>query len=279
MSGRVLSAGSSDAAAQRVAELLESLVSRLQAGESVDVEAFLAEHPAEAEQLRPLLPAVQALAEVSQSGADGMGPGQGDGPPLGTLGDFRLVRELGRGGMGSSTRRSKSRCDRRVALKVLPFAATMDPRHLQRFQNEAQAAACLHHTNIVPVYAVGSERGVHFYAMQFIDGCTLADAIRDCGGRQHSSAGAAGGEAEADDAVAPTTAHVPADRSPTRRRTRRRQPGNRRWSLPAARNTSARWRSWAFRPRRRWTTPIRSASSIATSSRATCCWTRPAACG
>jgi len=66
---------------------------------------------------------------------------------------------------------------RRVALKVLPFAATMDPRHLQRFHNEAQAAACLHHTNIVPVYFVGSERGVHFYAMQFIEGQPLSELI------------------------------------------------------------------------------------------------------
>jgi WD40 repeat protein len=66
---------------------------------------------------------------------------------------------------------------RRVALKVLPFAATMDPRHLQRFHNEARAAAGLHHTNIVPVYGVGCERGVHYYAMQFIDGRTLADII------------------------------------------------------------------------------------------------------
>jgi tetratricopeptide (TPR) repeat protein len=63
---------------------------------------------------------------------------------------------------------------RRVALKVLPFAATLDPRQLQRFQNEARAAAGLHHTNIVPVYGVGQERGVHFYAMQFIDGQSLA---------------------------------------------------------------------------------------------------------
>ena len=53
---------------------------------------------------------------------------------------------------------------------MLPFAATMDPRHLQRFHNEAQAAASLHHEHIVPVYAVGCERGVHYYAMQFIDG-------------------------------------------------------------------------------------------------------------
>jgi serine/threonine protein kinase/Flp pilus assembly protein TadD len=67
---------------------------------------------------------------------------------------------------------------RRVALKVLPFAATMDPRHLQRFQNEARAAASLEHPHIVPVYAVGCERGVHYYAMKFIDGQSLADLIR-----------------------------------------------------------------------------------------------------
>jgi serine/threonine protein kinase len=68
---------------------------------------------------------------------------------------------------------------RRVALKVLPFAGTLDPRQLQRFKTEAQAAACLHHTSIVPVHYVGSERGVHFYAMQYIDGQTLATVIKE----------------------------------------------------------------------------------------------------
>jgi hypothetical protein len=66
---------------------------------------------------------------------------------------------------------------RRVALKVLPFAAAMDQKQLQRFKNEAQAAAHLHHTNIVPVFGVGCERGVHYYAMQYIEGRTLADVI------------------------------------------------------------------------------------------------------
>jgi serine/threonine-protein kinase len=68
---------------------------------------------------------------------------------------------------------------RRVALKVLPFAAALDPRQLQRFRVEAQAAAMLHHTHIVPVYSVGVERGVHYYAMQFIDGRSLAEVIRE----------------------------------------------------------------------------------------------------
>jgi tetratricopeptide (TPR) repeat protein len=73
-----------------------------------------------------------------------------------------------------------------VALKVLPFAATMDPRQLQRFHSEARAAAALDHPHIVHVHAVGCERAVHFYAMQFIEGQTLAAMIADlrqAGGR------------------------------------------------------------------------------------------------
>src|SRR6266487_6423155 len=94
------------------------------------------------------------------------------------LGDFKLIREIGRGGMGVVYEAVQLSLGRRVAVKVLPFAATLDARHLQRFRNEAQAAAQLHHTNIVPVYAVGCERSVHYYAMQLIDGQSLADVIR-----------------------------------------------------------------------------------------------------
>ena len=96
---------------------------------------------------------------------------------LGQLGDFRIIREVGRGGMGVVYEAEQISLGRRVALKVLPFAATMDPRHLQRFHNEARAAASLHHEHIVPVHAVGCERAVHFYAMQFIDGESLAELI------------------------------------------------------------------------------------------------------
>jgi serine/threonine protein kinase/Tfp pilus assembly protein PilF len=115
----------------------------------------------------------------------------------GILGDFRLLREVGRGGMGIVYEAMQISLGRRVALKVLPFAATMDPRHLQRFQNEARAAASLHHTNIVPVYYVGCERGVHFYAMQFIDGQSLAAFLE----QQHGSSA---------NSNQPTTAYAPA---------------------------------------------------------------------
>jgi len=66
---------------------------------------------------------------------------------------------------------------------VLPFAATFDAKHLQRFHNEAQAAAQLHHTNIVPVYAVGCERGIHYYAMQLIEGQSLAAVVQQMRGQ------------------------------------------------------------------------------------------------
>jgi tetratricopeptide (TPR) repeat protein/serine/threonine protein kinase len=119
----------------------------------------------------------RAEVRASGPGIEGNAPSEGE-TVGGALGDFRIVREVGRGGMGVVYEAEQISLRRRVALKVLPFAATMDPRHLQRFQNEAQAAACLHHTNIVPVYFVGCERGVHFYAMQFIDGQPLSELIR-----------------------------------------------------------------------------------------------------
>jgi len=96
---------------------------------------------------------------------------------VGRVGDFRLLREVGRGGMGIVYEAEQVSLRRRVALKVLPFAAAIDPRHLQRFRNEAHAAAQLHHTHIVPVFAFGAEGGVHFYAMQFINGQSLAQLL------------------------------------------------------------------------------------------------------
>jgi serine/threonine protein kinase len=173
--------GQSGSPSAVLAELVDQVTGQLQAGQAIDWDGLLRAHPEHAEELRRLRPALGVLDELSRSGSGGLavsaaagGEGEGVG---GTLGDFRLIREIGRGGMGVVYEAEQVSLGRRVALKVLPFAATMDSRQLQRFHNEARAAAGLHHTNIVPVYGVGSERGVHYYAMQFIDGRTLADVI------------------------------------------------------------------------------------------------------
>ena len=118
-------------------------------------------------------PAVDPAADPA---ADPLASTESGTPPQ-ALGDFQILREIARGGMGIVYEAIQLSLGRRVALKVLPFAATFDSRHLQRFKNEAQAAALLHHTHIVPIYAVGCERGVHFYAMQLIDGQSLAVVI------------------------------------------------------------------------------------------------------
>jgi serine/threonine-protein kinase len=164
-------------------DLLDEIAKKVQAGEAVDVAAYLELHPGQADRLRQLLPAVEVLADLGRSA----GPGEASFPPAGPdlgseqgrLGDFHIIREVGRGGMGIVYEAEQISLSRRVALKVLPFAAALDPKQLQRFKNEAQAAAHLQHQNIVPVYYVGCERGVYFYAMQFIDGHTLAALIRE----------------------------------------------------------------------------------------------------
>lgn len=161
-------------------DLVESLTQRLQNGEPIDIGRVVAEHPEHADRLKQVLPSLQVLADFGSSVEDGSQEnsrcGAGEAIP-GMLGDFRLLQEIGRGGMGIVYEAEQISLDRKVALKVLPFAGMLDPRHLQRFKNEARAAAGLHHPNIVPVYAVGSDRGMHYYAMQHIEGSTLAEVI------------------------------------------------------------------------------------------------------
>ena len=109
--------------------------------------------------------------------ADRTRPGD-DAPAhrLGRIGDYRLVREVGRGGMGVVYEAEQLSLGRRVALKVLPAQVATDRKALERFRREAKAAARLHHTNIVPVFEVGRDGPVAFYAMQFIRGRGL-DAV------------------------------------------------------------------------------------------------------
>jgi serine/threonine protein kinase len=99
--------------------------------------------------------------------------------PQAMLGDFRILREVGRGGMGIVYEAEQVSLGRRVALKVLPPAMALDPLRIQRFRVETQAVASLNHPSIVPIYAVGHAMDTPFFAMRFIDGRTLAEMIRE----------------------------------------------------------------------------------------------------
>jgi hypothetical protein len=208
----------------RVAELallIEGLTARLQAGETIDLQEVRREHPEHAEELEELLPAMSLLVNLSRSAATDPAAPKVGGPPLAELGDFRILREVGRGGMGVVYEAEQISLGRRVALKVLPFAATLDPRQLERFKNEAKAVASLRHEHIVHVYGVGCEEGVHYYAMEFVEGQTLADHIRTLLIAAESPA--AGGDATLDhvpggDALTPPLAALATERSGPRRR-------------------------------------------------------------
>ncbi len=162
----------------RVVHAVKRYMNLLDEGGAPSVDAYLSKHVDIADELRP---ALEGLALVHRAG-----------PPKSSalvapdaeftakpIGDFQIVGEIGRGGMGVVYEAIQLSLGRRVALKVLPFASGLDEVRLQRFRNEAHAAAALHHTNIVPVYAVGSERGIHYYAMQLIDGQTVGDLIEE----------------------------------------------------------------------------------------------------
>jgi serine/threonine protein kinase len=162
--------------------LVDDLISRMQAGEELDWAAVEREHAAHAVGLQAVRSVLGVVAELSRSGGQALAgvaadADNADGLITGVLGDYRIVREVGRGGMGVVYEAEQVSLGRRVALKVLPFAATMDPKQLQRFKNEARAAGSLRHEHIVHVYGVGCDRGVHHYAMEFIDGVTLAHVI------------------------------------------------------------------------------------------------------
>jgi serine/threonine protein kinase len=165
----------------RLLAVVREYMAAVESGRRPKRHEFVARHPEIAADLSACL---QGLAFVNSAAAEVNGPvedafAHSEVNTERALGDFRLLREIGRGGMGVVYEAIQLSLGRRVAVKILPMTAALDPRHLERFRNEAQAAAQLHHTNIVPVYAVGCERSVHFYAMQLIDGQSLAQVIEE----------------------------------------------------------------------------------------------------
>ncbi len=166
-----------DAADDRLGTLADEFTARLRRGERPRVADYVAANPDLATELHDLLPPIAALEQLKTHHLVSTGRIGFLGLPTDRLGDFRIVREIGRGGMGIVYEAQQESLGRRVALKTLPHAALLSPRQLERFQREAETASQLQHPNIVPIHAVGADAGVHYFAMPRIDGASLDRAI------------------------------------------------------------------------------------------------------
>lgn len=152
-----------------VARLADEFTRRLERGDTCDIEEYCRRFPQISDRIREVFPVLALLYENTPiSRPDDM---------QGLLGDYRIIREVGRGGMGIVYEAEQISLKRRVALKVLPFAAVLDQQQLLRFKNEAMAAATLKHPHIVGIYHFGCERAVYYYAMEFIDGQDVGKLI------------------------------------------------------------------------------------------------------
>lgn len=166
-----------------IERIAEEILERRRAGEWPTVEAYCQQYPEHAEELRSFLPALIAVERLKPNSRDVSGTFGGnidiDGKRREFIGDYRILRELGRGGMGVVYEAEQQSLGRHVALKVLLHSVAMDARAAQRFEREARAAARMHHTNIVPVFDVGSDNEHLFYAMQLIQGQAIDMVIDD----------------------------------------------------------------------------------------------------
>lgn len=148
-------------------DIQDRIVEQLQEGEPIDRDALLTTHQEHADALRQFF----GVLDIVEADA----PGEEDVPS--SLGEFRIVREIGRGGMGIVFEAEQTSLKRRVALKVLPTALRSDRRLLSRFRREAEAAARLRHPNIVPVYSIGQAGNAPFFAMEMVAGESLAEVL------------------------------------------------------------------------------------------------------
>ena len=159
----------------QLSELLDRYLYALEHANSIDVDSMLEGHPELTDAFHAYISQLDLLHglahELPTAGTEGTAESSGLAAGVAMhLGDFRIIREIGRGGMGIVYEAHQNSLDRRVALKLLPIAAMLDSRQIARFKNESRAAGQLRHPNVVPVFSVGAERRIHFYAMQLIDG-------------------------------------------------------------------------------------------------------------
>ncbi|MFH0946540.1 MAG: protein kinase [Planctomycetota bacterium] len=154
-------------------QVLDRYLRELADGLEPDQEQYLAEHPHLAKALKGVFRTLDFVEATSRTlHASRLETGQ-------RLGEYRILREVGRGGMGVVYEAVQEKLDRRVALKVLATDSLLSRTAEERFSREANTAAHLHHHNIVPVYAVGEDQGIHYYAMQYIDGHSLEGHLQE----------------------------------------------------------------------------------------------------
>jgi serine/threonine protein kinase/WD40 repeat protein/Tfp pilus assembly protein PilF len=154
--------------------LAEEFAARYRRGERPALQEYLDKYPELAEDIRAVFPALVEMEQVKEDHAEPASATAGaERPPLRQVGDYRILREVGRGAMGVVYEAEQVSLGRRVALKVLATHIAPDRQSVERFRREAKAAAKLHHTNIVPVFEVGQNGDICYYAMQFIQGQSL----------------------------------------------------------------------------------------------------------
>jgi WD40 repeat protein/serine/threonine protein kinase len=162
-----------------LSRLADEFAARYRRGERPTLREYEDRYPELAEDIRDLFPTLVEMEQVRQDQGEAASPAATPLPPLQQLGDFRVLREIGRGGMGIVYEAEQLSLGRHVALKVLPQKTLLDPTQKRRFEREAKSAAKLHHTNIVPVFAVGEHDDLPYYAMQFIQGLGLDLVIEE----------------------------------------------------------------------------------------------------
>jgi serine/threonine protein kinase/WD40 repeat protein/Tfp pilus assembly protein PilF len=153
--------------------LAEEFLDRYRRGERPTLTEYVDRHPELSGEIREIFPALLAIEEAGPHPAPRHASLHADGSMPERLGEFRIVGEIGRGGMGVVYEAIQESLGRHVALKILPLGAMADPAALKRFRREARSVAALHHSNIVPVFGIGEHAGHHYYAMQLIRGRTL----------------------------------------------------------------------------------------------------------
>lgn len=160
--------------------LATDFLERQRRGQSPTIAEYVEKYPQWADEIRDLFPTIAAMEEwKGHQSTSSANPSPLEEGELERLGDFRILREIGRGGMGIVYEAEQESLSRRVAVKVLPGRMLLDESYVERFQREAKTAANLHHTNIVPVFGVGQQDGHHYYVMQLIHGVGLDDVLRE----------------------------------------------------------------------------------------------------